>query len=112
MKRNRIPLVAFFFTCFVTGLAVAGPLADYVNSPDSNYAYQVTGSYDGDRYTTHFVRMTSQSWREGDVTPHIWKHWLSIHVPEDLRHTEVLLRIQGGKYTDDQPGPEHQWATI
>jgi PhoPQ-activated pathogenicity-related protein len=46
------------------------------------------------------------------MTPHIWKHWLSIYVPEDLRHTEALLRIQGGKHTDNQPGPEHQWATI
>ncbi|MFO7975650.1 MAG: PhoPQ-activated protein PqaA family protein [Candidatus Hydrogenedentota bacterium] len=112
MKRIRFSVLLIFLTCFLAGRAVAGPLADFVNTPDPHYAYEVTGRYDGDRYSTHFVRMTSQSWREGDATPHIWKHWLSIYVPENLQQKEALLRIQGGKHTDDQPAPEHQWATI
>jgi PhoPQ-activated pathogenicity-related protein len=112
VKRIKWSLVTLFFTCFVAGLAFAGPLADYVNAPDPHYAYEITGSYDGDRYTTHFIRMTSQSWRGNDATPHVWKHWLSVYVPDDLRQSEALVRIQGGKHTDGQPGPEHQWATI
>ena len=112
MKHARPLLVTLFIACLVTASAFAGPLADYVNAPDPNYAYEVTGTFDGEGYTTHHIRMTSQSWREGDVTPHVWTHWLSVYVPDVLQQTEALLRIQGGKHTDDQPGIEHRWATI
>ncbi|HOD51968.1 MAG TPA: PhoPQ-activated protein PqaA family protein [Candidatus Hydrogenedentes bacterium] len=112
MRHSRASFLVLLFTCLVAGLAAAGPLADFVNVPDPNYQYEITGTYDGDRYTAHFIRMTSQSWREGEVSPNLWTHWLSVYIPDDLQQSEVLLRIQGGKNTDGQPGPEHEWATI
>lgn len=112
MNRTRLSMLTLCFTCIAAGLAVAGPLSDFVYAADPNYAYEVTGSYDGDRYTAYFIRMTSQSWREGVASPHIWKHWLSVYVPDDLQQSEALLRIQGGEHTDGQPEPEQQWATI
>jgi PhoPQ-activated pathogenicity-related protein len=47
--------------------------------------------------------MTSQSWREGDVTPHLWKHWVTIVVPEGAAYDKALLVVSGGNNKHDRP---------
>ena len=47
MRHSRASFLVLLFTCLVAGLAAAGPLADFVNVPDPNYQYEITGTYDG-----------------------------------------------------------------
>ena len=83
--------------------AAGGPLKDYVETPDPNYAYSLANTIEGLGHVVYVVDMTSQSWRPGDATPHIWQHWLTIVRPAVVHHDTALLVISGGNNKHDRP---------
>lgn len=87
----------------LTALAYAGPLAEYVNKPDNHYTYSLASTIEGDGYKAHILDMTAQSWRDGDVTPHLWKHWVAVIVPPKVQYNKALLFITGGNNKHDAP---------
>ncbi len=73
-------------------------LQSYLQNEDQSYAWELSGSEDLDGLTAHTVLLTSQTWRE-----HIWKHTLTVLVPEEMHHDGTLLFITGGKNKDGMP---------
>lgn len=76
----------------------------YVRAPDPVYAYRPINLLEGSGYRAHILEMTSQTWRTPDeVDRTVWKHWLTIIVPETVRHGTALLYISGGRSTTPAP---------
>lgn len=44
------------------------PLDDYVNTPDSNYKYDLIYTYEQAGYKLYILNMTSQRWQDGIQT--------------------------------------------
>ena len=110
LKTNRFissfllaPLL--IFSIFVPIPGKATPLDDYVTSVDSNYGYRIHQTVDRFGYTGFVLEMTSQKWRTTDeVDRTIWKHWVSIVVPDfvpvnELRRKALLFVV--GADNDD-----------
>ncbi len=76
----------------------------YVAKADPNYTYSLHNTIEGKGVTAYVIDMTSQSWRsEKEVDRTLWKHWVTIVVPDDVRHDTGLLFIGGGSNRDDAP---------
>ncbi|MBN2272394.1 MAG: PhoPQ-activated pathogenicity-related family protein [Sedimentisphaerales bacterium] len=82
--------------------ASATALDDYVTAPDSNYAYTLSNTISGPGFTAYVLDMTSQQWRtsadieDGDQGGTIWRHWLTVFVPDDIAAATAFLYINGG----------------
>lgn len=109
VRRRMVCWVLVAALCAVCAAATAGPLQDFVRAPDPGYGYTVHATTPGDGYTVHALRMTSQTWREGDVTPHAWEHWLTLVAPDRVASDKALLFISGGSTRDTEPPapPQH-----
>jgi PhoPQ-activated pathogenicity-related protein len=76
----------------------------YVHQPDPHYAYELVHTIDGEGYTGHVLKMTSQKWlTEKEINHPIWWHWLTVVVPDVVRHDEALLFIGGGNMNNPPP---------
>ncbi|MEX2113523.1 MAG: PhoPQ-activated pathogenicity-related family protein [Pirellulales bacterium] len=114
----RAALVALLF--FNTGaLALAAgedrtPLDEYIAKPDPNYKYELVSAIEGDGITTYVIDMTSQQWlTTAEVKDPIWKHWMIVCVPKEVKHSTGLLYISGGSNGGAPPTkPEGMMAQI
>ena len=73
-------------------------LQNYLQNGDKSFAWDVSGSQDINGLMAYTLHLTSQQWRE-----HIWKHTLTILVPEENKYDGALLFITGGKNKDGNP---------
>src|ERR1051325_4538173 len=72
-------------------------LDEYIASPDTNYSYHLVTNFPGQGQTTFVLEMTSQAWlTTNEVDRPIWKHWLIIVKPDEVRRSKSLLFINGG----------------
>jgi len=78
----------------------------YLATPDPAYRWEVARTSDHGDYALHVLELTSQTWRTADeVDRPVWKHWLSIVVPKQLKYTHTaFLYIGGGE--NGGPAPE------
>jgi PhoPQ-activated pathogenicity-related protein len=74
-------------------------LREYVTEPDDTYRFEIVRTVPGNAATLHVVKLTSQTW-QGIV----WTHWLSVHIPQDLKHDHTALLLIGGG-NNDRSGP-------
>ncbi|MDB5427834.1 MAG: PhoPQ-activated pathogenicity-related protein [Massilia sp.] len=92
----------------VSGPASANPknaLDTYVAKPDPAFAWKVVGQVSGPGYHGAVLELTSQSWLTAkEVDKPLWKHWLTVIVPDKITHDKAFLFITGGK--DDEPAPD------
>jgi PhoPQ-activated pathogenicity-related protein len=80
------------------------PLDRYVAAPDRHYKYELVKTVPGQGNTSYIIDLTSQQWRtETEVNRPIWKHWLTIVRPDDVKVDTAMLFITGG--TVDQQAP-------
>jgi PhoPQ-activated pathogenicity-related protein len=80
------------------------PLDRYVAAPDSHYQYQLLKTVPGQGYTSYIIGLTSQQWRsESEVNRPIWKHWLTIVRPGDVKGDTAMLFITGGSVDQQAP---------
>ncbi len=76
----------------------------YVAAPDSHYKYEIVKTVPGKGYTLYVVDLTSQQWRtEKEVDHPIWKHWLTIVKPDEVKSNIGFLYINGGDNNDKVP---------
>ncbi len=76
----------------------------YVRKPDPNYKYELIRTIDGEGFTGHVIKLTSQRYlTEKEVNQPIWWHWLTIVVPDVVRHDEAMLFIGGGSMRSEAP---------
>jgi PhoPQ-activated pathogenicity-related protein len=80
------------------------PLDDYVARPDSSFAWRVVGPVKGMGRRSAVLELTSQIWLTADeVDRPVWKHWLTVIVPDDVGHDTAFLYITGGTSADPAP---------
>lgn len=76
----------------------------YVAAPDPNYRYELARTGAGRGYTQYVYDMTSQKWRtEKDVDHPLWRHWLTIVVPDKVEKATGFLYLTGGSIGADPP---------
>ena len=102
------PVRAYVAAALLTsGLVAAAPetaLDRYVAQRDSVYGWKLLGTIPGDGYQTFVLELTSQRWRsEKEVDHPVWKHWLTIAVPNQVKTSKGLLYIGEGDNTDPAP---------
>ncbi len=89
--------------CWAADTPAPNPLREYVYAPDPGYAYSLHTVVEEDGYKACFIEMTSQSWRSGDVEPDLWRHWLTVIVPDTVDGTRAMLYVTGGNTSPDPP---------
>jgi PhoPQ-activated pathogenicity-related protein len=73
------------------------PLDRYVAAPDAHYRWELLSTIPGENYTAYVLEMTSQQWRMlEEVDRPVWKHWLVIVRPDQVKTDIGLLVIGGG----------------
>jgi PhoPQ-activated pathogenicity-related protein len=94
------------------GLAAASketPLDRYVHAPDSSYKWELVSTIPGEGFKAYVLDLTSQTWKppvEPDRT--VWKHWLTIVVPDKVNYTTGFLYITGGNNRSKAPDKADQ----
>lgn len=85
--------------------AAANALDDYVAKSDPAFAWKVVGPIKGPGYHGAVLEMTSQSWTTETMLPgqDLWKHWVTVIVPDEVRHDKAFLYITGGDKDDPAP---------
>lgn len=86
--------------------AAAQPTAldRYVHAPDPAYGWKLIRTVEDGQATTYVLELTSQSWRTAaDVDKPVWKHWLTIVKPRQVRSTTGMLIIWQGDNDDPSP---------
>jgi len=69
----------------------------YVAKPDPNYRWEAVRTDKEAGLTSYTIDLTSQQWRTADeVDRPIWKHWLTISVPDKVAYPTAMLFIDGG----------------
>lgn len=83
----------------------------YVATPDTNYQWQVVTNFKQTGVTVHVLSLTSQTWLTStEVNKPLWKHYLTIAVPDNVTNTTSLLVISGG--SNDKAAPAKADNTI
>jgi PhoPQ-activated pathogenicity-related protein len=76
----------------------------YVAKPDPSFGWKVVGQVSGPGYHGAVLELTSQTWLDAkQVDRSVWKHWLTVIVPDKVAHDKALLYITGGDTTDPAP---------
>jgi PhoPQ-activated pathogenicity-related protein len=79
-------------------------LDDYLARPDPSFAWTVASTFSGDGYSGFVLDLTSQTWlSEAETDRSVWKHWLTVTVPETLSSDKAFLYIGGGSNNDAVP---------
>ncbi len=75
-------------------------LQSYLHNGDNSYAWELKQSYQLENFpiTAYDLVLTSQNWRN-----HIWKHQLTLLVPDEVRHDSGILFITGGSIKNGEP---------
>ncbi len=90
------------------GVAAAQPTSSldrYVQKRDAVYGWKlVQSSTNPAGLRTHVLELTSQTWRSAaEVDRPVWKHWLTIVQPAQIRFNTALLFIGSG--SNNNPAP-------
>lgn len=78
----------------------------YVHKPDPHYKWEVVRTDTEPDFTASVIELTSQAWRsEAEVDRPVWKHWLTVVRPANVRYSTGFLFITGGA-NDGKPAPK------
>jgi PhoPQ-activated pathogenicity-related protein len=76
----------------------------YVARPDPSFGWKVEKTFTGPGYHGAVLELTSQTWLTAkDTDRPVWKHWLTITVPDNVDSHKALLFIGGGSTTSRTP---------
>jgi len=76
----------------------------YVAKPDPAFGWSLDHTLSGPGYHGAVLALTSQSWLDATkVDKPVWKHWLTVIVPDETRFSQAFLYITGGDNTDPAP---------
>jgi PhoPQ-activated pathogenicity-related protein len=92
---------------FAPAAMAKGPnaLDAYVAKRDPAFAWKVVGPVSGPGYHGAVLEMTSQSWTTETMLPgqDLWKHWVTVIVPDNVTSDKAFLYITGGDKGDPAP---------
>ena len=97
--------------------ALANPknaLDAYVAKPDPAFSWKEVGKISGPGYHGAVLELTSQTWLTPKEVDHtVWKHWLTVIVPDKVTHDKALLYVTGGEIKDPAPTKAgDRWAKM
>jgi PhoPQ-activated pathogenicity-related protein len=76
----------------------------YVAAPDPSYSWKLANTIEGKGFKAYVLDLTSQTWRSAaEVDRPVWKHWLTIVKPDEVKSGTALLFIGGGSNRDGMP---------
>ena len=89
-------------------------LDDYIAAPDPSYRYEVAKTAERDGLHFAALDLTSQTWlTKREVDRPVWRHWLVVVRPKEVRTDIALLFIGGGANDRDAPSqPDGRLADI
>jgi PhoPQ-activated pathogenicity-related protein len=89
-------------------------LDKYVHAPDASYKYELVKTIPGPNYTGFVIDLTSQTWRTtSEVDRNVWKHWLTVIKPNEVKTDKAFLYITGGNNNSPAPATiDQQMAQI
>jgi PhoPQ-activated pathogenicity-related protein len=98
-------------------LTLANPknaLDAYVAKPDPAFSWKVVGPISGPGYHGAVLEMVSQTWLTSkQVDQPVWKHWLTVIVPDKVTHDKAFMFITGGEKKDPAPTKAaDRWAKM
>ena len=123
MKNHR-SLGSIFLACWLAiwalvPLVSAGgkrltALDRYVAAPDSSYAWHSVRSIKVGATEVTQLDMTSQTWlTTNEVSPSVWKHWVTVIRPPGVKSHTALLVVSGGNNRDpNPPGPSKELVQL
>ncbi|MEM7002957.1 MAG: PhoPQ-activated protein PqaA family protein [Pseudomonadota bacterium] len=77
---------------------------EYVQKPDSHYAWRIVTRSEQPTHTAIVAELTSQQWLTADqVDRPVWKHWMTMIIPKQILSDVGLLWIGGGSNLDPAP---------
>ncbi|MGH9840519.1 MAG: PhoPQ-activated protein PqaA family protein, partial [Blastocatellia bacterium] len=99
-----VSLQAFAYSQAPAPAAGKTALDRYIEAPDPAYKYELVNKITGNGYTAYVLDMTSQTWRSAnEVNRTVWKHWVTIIKPDEVKHGKSLLYIAGGNNNSAAP---------
>jgi len=82
----------------------ATALDRYIAKKEAVFGWRFVKTIPGQGYQTHVLEMTSQTWRgPGEVDRPVWKHWMTLVVPDKVVSDKAFLYIDGGSNNDAAP---------
>ncbi|GAB5404207.1 MAG: hypothetical protein Aurels2KO_24380 [Aureliella sp.] len=98
MAHRSIAAAACVFCFATTGWAQhRTAIDDYVSRADDSYQWKIVRQSEVGGVTSVIVDMTSQTWLTSEqVDRPVWKHWVNIAIPRNIRADASLLMISGG----------------
>ena len=78
-------------------------LKAYLNNGDKSFKWEVQDQLKADGVTLYRIIFTSQTWKDL-----VWKHELTVMVPDNLKYKDALLFITGGSVKNGEPNI-HKW---
>ena len=107
IRSLALATLAFAAACSSAPTVAPNPpnvLDAYVERPDPSFAWKVAKTFDGDGYHGAVLELTSQTWMtEAESDRPVWKHWLTVAIPDQVTSSKAFLYIGGGSSL--QPGP-------
>jgi PhoPQ-activated pathogenicity-related protein len=107
MRLLRLLAAAIAVVALTSASALANPknaLDAYVAKPDPSFGWSVDHAISGPGYHGAVLSMTSQTWlTSAKVDKPVWKHWLTVIVPDAVAYDKAFLYITGGNNTDPAP---------
>jgi PhoPQ-activated pathogenicity-related protein len=91
-------LLIFWIPCVVSAQTPETALKSYIENGDKTYKWEIKDTHTEKGVTRYNVLLTSQKWRE-----FVWKHQLTVFVPEDMAYDGALLFITGGSVKNGEP---------
>lgn len=81
----------------------------YIAKPDPSFAWTVAKTFTGAGYHGAVLELTSQTWMtEAESNRSVWKHWLTVTVPDKLTSNKAFLYINGGSTASNMPTDSSQ----
>jgi PhoPQ-activated pathogenicity-related protein len=105
LRLKLAPLALVLSLVFVAAAADKETALDrYIKAADPSYKWELVNTIKGEGYTAYIIDLTSQTWKppiEADRS--VWKHFLTIVKPDEVRYTTGFLYITGGSNKDKAP---------
>lgn len=99
-------LVGVTFAAEADGPAIQQRTAldDYIAKEDSTYAWRLAETREAPTHTIFAIELTSQTWRKSEeVDRTVWKHWLMVVRPKEVKSETAFLFVTGGSHRDTPP---------
>jgi PhoPQ-activated pathogenicity-related protein len=76
----------------------------YVAAPDPTFAWKVEKTFTGAGFHGAVLELTSQTWMTAAESDRpVWKHWLTVTIPDKLSAQKAFLYIDGGSSSSTAP---------